>query len=149
MIVDILRSLITAFWIIAVISVFYTDIKDRIIKNTTSLAIAILGVAGSMFSGDALFYPSHLWALTWLFLGALALVLLGLWGAGDAKLTVALALGLPGQISEFLFITALCGGVVSLFMLTARLFVPKLDARVPYGVALGSGAMIVRFYLSY
>ncbi len=80
-------------------------------------------------------------------------------GGGDAKLAASTALwfGFSYQLVEYLLVSALFGGALTIIMLTYRNFpVPKLlhgqawairlhraDEGVPYGLALAAGALTV------
>ncbi len=93
--------------------------------------------------------------------GGVALVLtfalfsLGVFGGGDAKMIPAVLLWVgPAPLPEFLQITAISGGVLTLLLLGMRFLVPqpaapgfayealKPGAGVPYGVAIALGAIV-------
>lgn len=92
----------------------------------------------------------------------LAMFLVGVYGGGDAKLTGAAALWLgPAAMMPFILYTAIAGGVLVIVLMLgrqlARYFgLPKnprwarrllrKSAAVPYGVALGIGAILATPY---
>jgi prepilin peptidase CpaA len=84
--------------------------------------------------------------------------LIGIYGGGDAKMTGAVALWLgPSAMFPFIFYTALAGGVLVIILIISRTIAKKYGlpkspkwarrmlrkrSAVPYGVALGAGALI-------
>jgi prepilin peptidase CpaA len=88
----------------------------------------------------------------------LSMFFVGIYGGGDAKMTGAVALWLgPAAMIPFIYYTALSGGVLVVILIVARRIAknyglpksPKWARRmlrkrsaVPYGVALGVGALI-------
>jgi len=93
---------------------------------------------------------------------AMGMFLIGVYGGGDAKLTGAAALWLgPAAMMPFILYTSIAGGVLVLFLilgrrLAKRFGLPKSprwarrllrkSAAVPYGVALGIGAILATPY---
>jgi prepilin peptidase CpaA len=89
---------------------------------------------------------------------AMAMFYIGIFGGGDAKMTGAIALWLGGSpMMPFIFYTALVGGLLAVTLIIGRKLAnrfglpksPKWARRilrkrsaVPYGVALGIGALI-------
>ena len=89
---------------------------------------------------------------------ALAMFYIGIFGGGDAKMTGAIGLWLgSGPMLPFVFYTALAGGVLGVALIIGRRLAkqyglpksPKWARRilrkrsaVPYGVALGIGALV-------
>ncbi len=138
------------------------DIATRLIRNEICLVLALLGIAGQ--------FASPMQVAGSLIAAAILLMLLlvihqrGWIGGGDAKLLVALAIGLPlTGVIELLTVTALAGGVLALVHLMMRLLpYPKLapagsslvrrvyaierwrnlrQAPLPYGVAIACGGI--------
>ncbi|MFM1976605.1 MAG: hypothetical protein RL145_1451 [Pseudomonadota bacterium] len=93
---------------------------------------------------------------------ALGMFLIGVYGGGDAKLTGAAALWLgPAAMMPFILYTAIAGGVLVLCLLLGRRLARRFglprkprwarrllrkSAAVPYGVALGIGAILATPY---
>lgn len=82
----------------------------------------------------------------------------GVYGGGDAKLTVAIVLWLgPSLVIEFALLAALFGGVLTTFLVLMRSFptytasiqsqwasrLLSSEVGIPYGIALSGAAMIV------
>src|SRR5258706_14072466 len=103
-----------------------TDIATRLIRNEICLALALLGIAGQFASPMQV--AESLVAATILLLLLLVIYQRGWIGGGDAKLLVALAIGLPLRgVIQLLTITALAGGVLAVVHLMMRLLpYPKL-----------------------
>lgn len=130
-----------------------SDVRARRIPNALSGALAITGVAlagatdGPYGAGVAL----AILALT-LVLGTVAFSR-GWFGGGDIKLLAAGCCGLgPALAVDFLFYTALCGGLLSLYALaTSQRMVtvlitrqlPQTGERLPYAVAAAGGALFL------
>lgn len=116
----------------------YTDIKTRKIYNSVSLIIIAVSLFLNLFSDINVSYIS---ASLILVIG-FVLSMFNIWGAGDAKLCFALSLTIPGEnLSAFLFVTSVIGGVMAILML----IVPRLYGKyktLPYGIALGCGYII-------
>ncbi|MBT6095451.1 MAG: pilus assembly protein CpaA [Rhodospirillaceae bacterium] len=125
----------------------WQDLTRLKIPNTISLAV--LGL-----------FPLYAWTVPgefpWLLAGLIAAVLLvlgiiafsrGLIGGGDVKLLAATALWAgPAQVLDFLFITAIAGGVLGLLALAsarmAGIGIGALgDGKLPYGVAIAVGGI--------
>jgi prepilin peptidase CpaA len=144
----------------------WRDVAGRVIPDGVSLLLAGLGIGLRAEAG--------IWPLLYsgLSAGALfALLLLcharGLLGGGDVKLAGAVALGLsPPQCWDFVFITAMVGGVLALAFLALRPVLPVFPPRrrgallvwrvlaveaarirrggpLPYGVAIALGGALV------
>ena len=131
-----------------------SDARSRKIPNWTVLAIVGLFAPWAFLAGPG-------WALWALAAGAGVLVvcfllyLLGLFGAGDAKLFAAVALfaGL-GHLAALAIDTALIGGAIALasvitaprralVMFQLRAKPGDANSGVPYGVAIALGGAIV------
>lgn len=114
------------------------DWREFRIPNSHTAGIAALAVAVAFFEGA----PAPGWREALLsFVGGAALYACGFMGAGDVKLFSACALWLPGDLPALLFTTACAGGIVALFVLLKNRGSPISALRVPYGVAIGAGAI--------
>ena len=150
--------------ILAVIA--YGDMRTRRIPNVLSLAIAILGLLRIILVHDPVAAGHTLAAGTAIFVAAFLLFWSGAIGGGDAKLVSATAL-LIGyhDLSGFLFVMSVCGGVLALALLARDAFqlwlwLPSGRARmppatetagsiaaparptVPYGVAIAAAGVV-------
>ncbi len=134
-----------------------TDIASMTIPNRIPAGLVLL------FAVAALAAPLSLADVGWHFVAALsvfavtaALFAAGTFGGGDAKLMPAVALWMgPAATLDFVFHTALAGGVLGLLFLAmrrapmpaglaARPWVARLMARdngIPYGIAIAWGAL--------
>lgn len=93
---------------------------------------------------------------------ALAMFLVGVYGGGDAKLTGAAALWLgPTAMMPFILYTAIAGGILVVLLIASRHLARRYglprnprwarrllrkSSAVPYGVALGVGAILATPY---
>jgi prepilin peptidase CpaA len=135
------------------------DVRSFTITNKLNLVIAasFLVLAIPMGLGWPAFFDH-------LKIGAIAAVIaitmfyIGIFGGGDAKMTGAIALWLgSAPMMTFVYFTALAGGVLGIALIIGRRLArkhglpksPKWARRmlrkrsaVPYGVALGIGALI-------
>lgn len=125
----------------------------------------LVGLIGAMFFPAALYTGMPLSEMGW-HVAAAAMVLTGTFilfclikfGGGDAKLLTVAALWIGvSPLLPFLFMVALCGGVLAIVMklwwvLKLNLEVLKLDrlsrrvkssVDLPYGVAIAAGALLV------
>ena len=139
----------------------YSDIRSFTIPNRLPLAIASLYPAYVIAAPFAVDWQGAL-AIS----GILLLVGFGLFacralGGGDAKLLAAAGLWVgPAMLMDFIFITALAGGVIALGMwfqhrlsraVTLGQVLVTSDAEdfgkrpMPYGVALALGGLYVAF----
>ena len=135
--------------------VVLSDAKRYIISNALNIVLIVIYIAG------ALLLPIPTWLPD---LGAAALVLviglgfftLGLMGGGDIKLLVVLSLwtGWAVQTLQFVFLTAIFGGLLVILVLLLRAIVapilfkmrpthnlPRLLTRkqpIPYGIAIAA-----------
>lgn len=134
--------------------VVISDAWRYIIPNTLNLLIIALYALGSVFLPvDPLM--ALVAAVTMLAVG-LGLFALGLMGGGDIKLLVALTLwtGWSMASPQFIFLTAIFGGVLVLMILPLRVVLPPLWLKlrptknlprlltkkqpVPYGIAIAA-----------
>lgn len=137
--------------------VVISDAKHYIISNALNLAVVVLYVIAVVLLPIPL--GDWLWALA---AAALMLVIglgfftLGLMGGGDIKLLVVLSLwtGWGIQTLQFIFLTAICGGILVVIVLLLRLILapilfklrpshnlPRLLTHkqpVPYGIAIAA-----------
>lgn len=138
----------------------YTDMTRRLIRNWVSLAVLLLFILYATFTSVPLDIMGHiLWAGT-LFGLMLIGFALGKIGGGDVKLaTVVMLWAGPGAGPEFLVITALCGGLLALFIVIPILRMihewasspflkyglmteEGISPSVPYGVAIAAGGTV-------
>lgn len=142
------------------------DVLLRRIPNRLCAALAVVALATRLAEGFVAAAAS-LAAAAILFAVLFALFLRGVLGGGDVKLATAAALGLPPlAVWDFVVVTALAGGVLSLLYLAGpHLPLPKprpagrgrpLLARIaaaetwrlkrrgplPYGVAIAAGFLL-------
>lgn len=134
-----------------------SDFRTREIANGYSLCLGAGFLALSPFLGFGLAdFGLHLAAAAATLLIGFALFSLGLMGAADGKIAAAAMLWLgPALLTDFLLLTALAGGVLSLAILAFRAsplpnylrempVARKLHRHhtgVPYGVALAMAAI--------
>jgi prepilin peptidase CpaA len=122
------------------------DVRARTIPNWLTLAVAALAPAWWVASGLDL-HPILIRILcaVALLLVLAALFFAGAIGGGDVKLLVALALWLsPGTLLTLLFWMAICGGLLSLFMVAFHHIRGNGGAiEVPYGVAIALPAVLI------
>lgn len=140
-----------------------TDLRSFQIPNYLPLALVLVYPVAAFSAG--LSWPPILWAFSLaglVLVAAVIMFVMGIMGGGDGKLLAAAVLW-TGQerLMEFLFITALAGGVLALVLLLFRrlplataldrfpamrqLHAKKQD--VPYAVAIGTSGLIVYPYL--
>lgn len=135
------------------------DVLTMTIPNWLSIVLAVLFlIAAPLLGFDMRMLLTHLaTGLVVLTIG-IGLFAMGWVGGGDVKLAAASALWLgSGLMLEYLFVTAIAGGILSLaILILRRLPLPALLSRqlwvrrlhdptkgVPYGVALAVGALVV------
>lgn len=136
--------------------VVVSDARHYIISNRLNAVIALLFVAAVMLIP----IPGWLSALAAagvMLLVGLGLFSLGLMGGGDIKLLVVLSLWTGWHVAtlQFLFMTAIAGGVLVVIVLIARAVLPPLWLKanppknlprlltrkqpIPYGIAIAAG----------
>lgn len=154
-----LEALIFVVFPFCMVFAALSDLLSMTIANRVSiLLVAIFAVVAPLTGMDWATYGWHLAA------GALALAVtfglfaLGGMGGGDAKLIAATAvwMGFNLHLVEYLVVSALAGGMLTLGILAYRksplavytghnLFLRNLaDAKtgIPYGIALGVGGLV-------
>jgi len=155
------------FWafvaLLVVAAVF--DLWKFTIPNWISVSLLGLFVASGVFLPTQIDWLAHLGAMAAVLLGSLLLYRFRVIGGGDLKLLVVVGLwtGLDG-LPEFLILTALAGGVLSLGLIGLRRLLmsllvlqtvpdcitktslPRLllpGEPMPYGVAIAVGGILV------
>jgi prepilin peptidase CpaA len=141
-----------------------TDMKSLRIPNECSLLLLVLYPIHVWTSNDVI----NLWTSVAVFLGvfgaAFAVHYFGRFGGGDVKLLSVMALWAgTAHIAEFLILTSLIGGVMALGYLTqlkwmmvdALRLVGQSDVaehvlhdRLPYGIAIASGGLVLLLNLA-
>lgn len=150
---ELARGLVVAIYLVLLVIVSISDIRNRKIPNWSVLAICALAVPWILLAPGASFGSSGE-AILVAFLISFPLYLAGLVGAGDSKLLMAVALVVgASKLMLFLLIVALAGGAiaaVSLLRDPTRAFVVfqmrgkgQYGRGVPYGVAIAIGAAVV------
>lgn len=135
----------------------WSDLRDYIIPNRISLAIAALYPAHILATGAIATIPGSLIVATIVFVIGFAFFALKVAGGGDVKLMTAAALWAgQAQIIEFIFVTALAGGVLasvlamrawrqSAVSMPDGTFACRMGAirtaKVPYGAAIAAGGL--------
>lgn len=135
-----------------------SDLLTMTIPNTLSLALVAgfigVGLVGALPLQAVLL---HAGAGAAVLAGSFVLFACGWIGGGDAKLAAATSLWLGfGALPEYLFLTSICGGVLTLVIMAARRApVPafalgwqwleriRTARTVPYGIALAVAAVMV------
>lgn len=122
------------------LSVCYTDISSRRIKNNAVVFIAVLSLTISVVQGNSI---NIFWPFITLVLG-MFLVTVNVIGAGDIKLISALSLSLPAkQMADFIFWITLSGIPLILIVVALRLWHPgSKKMTLPYGVAISCGYLL-------
>lgn len=137
----------------------WSDLRDYIIPNRISIAVAALYPAHIAATGAIEIIPGALAAAAAVFAAGFALFAFRIAGGGDVKLMTAAALWAgPAQIFEFLFMTALGGGLLAAFLamrawrqsaegqpdgaLSLRMVAVR-DTKVPYGAAIALGGLYI------
>ncbi|MDF2367182.1 prepilin peptidase [Sneathiella sp.] len=141
----------------------YTDLTRRLIRNWVSLTLLLLFILYAVFPVQPLHIRDHMLWAGGLFVLLLTGFIFGKVGGGDVKLATAVMLWVgPKAGPEFLIITALCGGLLALFIImpTLRLMrewalTPFLKhgmitdegaaPTVPYGVAIAAGGTVALY----
>ena len=140
---------------LALLAVIVVDATHYIIPNTLNLALLAMTMLAMVWLP---FVPLTALAAAGLVLAVgLCLFALGLMGGGDVKLLAVLTLWTGWSIAtiQFLFLTAIAGGVLVVIILLLRAIVPPILFRsdparvipdlfmrgkpVPYGLAIAAG----------
>ena len=132
-----------------------TDVEALRIPNRLCLALVAIYPAHLLASPIAVDLPGALMLATAVFVAGLGAFAAGWMGGGDVKLMAATALWVgPGAFIDFLLITAIAGGVISLLMLSGLRFTVAqaaeaagfaeirdviLGRSIPYGIAIAAG----------
>ena len=136
-----------------------SDLFTMTISNRVSLALiagfAVMAFAAGMNGHDIL---SHIGAATAVLAVTFTFFSRGWIGGGDAKLAAATALWLGfDQLMNYLLYASLFGGVLTFMVIRFRLMplpgalagqdwaqrLHRIDAGVPYGIALAASALLV------
>jgi prepilin peptidase CpaA len=130
----------------------WLDFTRRRLPNWLCLVALIAGLAVAVVSGGMAALGAHsLHAFVALLVGML-LFALRVIGGGDAKFYAALAAWFPFAEGLRLFVSvALAGAVLTLFFIAYRKAKgrpafpkdPDLDERLPYGIAIATGALLL------
>ena len=137
----------------------WSDLRDYKIPNRICIAIAALYPAHILALGKLDIVPGALVVATVVFAVGFAFFALRIAGGGDVKLMTAAALWAgQDQIIEFLFVTALAGGVLAASLairawrenavctpdgsLVLRISAIR-DTKVPYGAAIAGGGLYI------
>ncbi|MGH6953854.1 MAG: A24 family peptidase [Alphaproteobacteria bacterium] len=139
-----------------------SDLSRYIIPNAISIALVVLFAAAALAGDARIDWISHLGAAVAIFAIGAVLFRFGALGGGDVKLLAAASLwmGFAGLL-PYLFVVALAGGALTLLLLALRFALPRAwgvlgrgvnlrlptmltaGARVPYGVAIAAGALVM------
>ena len=154
--------MLISFLIIAVfaglmLAAAWSDMTSMTIPNWVSLALVggFLVFVPFVWQGWGVFGTHLLVGLTF-FVAGVVMFALGWMGGGDAKLLAATALWFVwGDVWMYLVYTAFAGGVLALFLMVGRQYLPakvlttdwmhrlfKDEKRMPYGLALAFGALM-------
>ena len=133
------------------IAAAWSDVRSYLIPNRLSILIALFYVGYASSSADETDIIGAATVAIAVLLVAAALFAANLMGGGDVKLMAASALWAgPAYVFPFLFVTAISGGVLSLGVLLhphlaalAGRVTTTQNRRVPYGVAISAGGLLV------
>lgn len=138
---------------VALLAAGWSDLARYLIPNSLCAAVAVSGLVAILMTGGFDILPRQAGIALAVLVAGAALFFLRLWGAGDAKLLAALALWAPPSgLVALMFWTAMSGGLLALLILLARRIFPgnpwglevlRKDRGVPYGIAIGIGAMVL------
>lgn len=124
----------------------WTDVTRRHLSNWLVLATLASGLAIAAIQGTPSEFLSHLGHFAAALAIGLALFAAGAWGGGDGKFYAAVASWFPiGAFFNLVLAISMVGLailVVRLVKLRGRLF-SKDSKGVPYGIAIGLGALLV------
>jgi|SRR6056300_1747179 len=119
------------------------DVYKRIIPNTFNILIFIITLTTAALASDTI-WSEVFTRFAILFIPLFTLYLLGVMGAGDVKLILALLPIIPfNALTDFAVYTVFFGALLAIFVLVYIRSTPAAQHRtVPYGVAI-SGAIFV------
>jgi len=145
-----------------------TDIRGFKIPNWVSAGLLLLFVPVAVLLPLDGHWLSHVGAALSVLAVGVVLFLRGWLGAGDVKLMAAVALWTGfAHLAQFVLVVSLAGGVLALMLLVLRFAIARLPAvravpdggslprvlvrgeRVPYGVAIACGAILLGMRLPY
>lgn len=157
-----------ALYVLLLAAAAVTDIWKFKIPNWVSAALLLLFVPTVLLLPAEVDWLSHFGAGLSVLAVGVVLFARGWLGAGDVKLMAAVALWTGfAYLAQFVFVVALAGGALALMLLVLRLAIARLPAvratpdggslprilvmgeRVPYGVAIACGAIILGLQLPY
>jgi prepilin peptidase CpaA len=157
-----------ALYVLLLAAAAATDVWKFKIPNWVSAALLLLFVPTALLLPAEVDWLSHVGAGLSVLAVGVVLFARGLLGAGDVKLMTAVSLWTGfAYLAQFVLVVALAGGVLALLLLVLRIVIARLPAvraapdggslprilvkgeRVPYGVAIACGAIILGFQLPY
>jgi prepilin peptidase CpaA len=122
----------------------WRDIATRTVPDTACILLAAIGLAGRAAEGGWAAPLLSLGLAAGLFLLLLPMAARGALGSGDVKLACAMVMGLsPAAAWDFVFATAMLGGVLGLGYIAGPALVPARAAAPP-----GGGATLFRRLLA-
>ena len=123
----------------------WTDITRRHLSNWLCLATLVGGLAFASISGDMSVFLSHLAHFGIALAIGVTLFATKIWGGGDGKFYAAVASWLPlGSFFPLMLSISLVGlAMMVVLIIKARGRISRKDSKgVPYGVAIGWGAVV-------
>lgn len=152
-----LAFIIFAVFILGMLTAAYRDALTMTIPNWVSVMIflAFLAFVPFVWQGWSVF-GEHMAIGTVVFLFGFTIFAFGWLGGGDAKLMAATSFWWQWpDLLMYLVYTTLAGGIIAMFILVGRKYVPaklltsawlhklvKDETHMPYGLALAFGAMV-------
>ncbi len=136
-----------AFLVLAGLAGFgaWTDIANRHLSNWLGLATLVAGLVFAAIGAAPAEFLSHLGHFAIALAIGLALFAAGVWGGGDGKFYAAVAAWFPINLFfNLIFAISMVGLAMLIVMLIkSRGRLLRKDTRgVPYGVAIGLGALV-------
>jgi prepilin peptidase CpaA len=157
-----------ALYVLLLAAAAVTDVWKFKIPNWVSAALLLLFVPAAVWLPLEAHWLSHVGAALSVLAVGVVLFLRGWLGAGDVKLMAAVALWAGfAYLAQFVVAVALAGGAFALVLLVLRLAIARLPVvratpdggslprvlvsgeRVPYGVAIACGAILLGIQLPY
>lgn len=140
--------IVMAIWTITLIAAAISDLRFfRIPNYLPAILILLFGVVSVVTGYSAISIDNVLHFLAALAIGMI-LFSRGWIGGGDAKLYAAAALWFDwaGAVA-LIFTTTIAGAALAMILIAARMLglrknVPREDRRIPYGVAIATGAIL-------